>query len=121
MMGPCRRAVPVLAVVLLTASALNSAAHSETPGSVIQQERSSGHPSVDEMAVIPGGSFEIGIDRADVPRLERLFHIDAVQLFEPEMPRHAVTIASFYLDKYPVTNAQFRKFTDSNPEWRPDR
>jgi len=73
------------------------------------------------MAAIPGGTFEIGIDGADVPRLKSLFHTDAMQLFEPEILRHEVTIASFYLDKYPVTNAQFKKFIEANPEWRPDR
>jgi hypothetical protein len=54
------------------------------------------------MAAIPGGSFKIGIDGADVPRLKRLFNINAAQLFEPEIPGHEVTIGDFYLDKYPV-------------------
>lgn len=30
----------------------------------------------------------------------------------------SVTVESFYLDKYPVTNAQFLEFVKANPEWR---
>ena len=30
----------------------------------------------------------------------------------------SVTIESFYLDKYPVTNAEFLTFVRANPEWR---
>jgi sulfatase modifying factor 1 len=111
-----RAGVVVVALALLTASAQNGVAQSGT--SIGQTEA---NRSADEMAAIPGGTFEIGIDGVDVPRLKRLFNIDAAQLFEPEIPRHEVTIGSFYLDKYPVTNAQFNKFTEANPEWRPDR
>lgn len=63
----------------------------------------------------------MGIDRADLPRLKNLFAIDVQGLFDPEIPRHPVAIDSFYLDKYLVTNAQFKKFTNASPEWRPDR
>ncbi len=112
----------IVALALLTTFAPNSPSQSvasiEPAGG---QEQSSGDRSDDGMVAIPGGSFEVGIDSADVPRLKRLFHVDAAQLFEPEIPRHAVAIGSFYLDKYPVTNLQFKKFTDANPEWRPDR
>lgn len=73
------------------------------------------------MVAIPGGRFEIGIDRSDIPRLKIVFGINAEQLFDPEIPRHGVTLGNFYMDKYPVTNAQFKKFVDAQPEWRPDR
>lgn len=43
------------------------------------------------------------------------------QLFQNEVPKHSVTIDDFYIDKFPVTNAEFKKFTDFNPEWRSDR
>jgi formylglycine-generating enzyme len=61
----------------------------------------------------------MGIDSSQVPALKQLFHVDAPQLFEPEMPRHSVTIESFYMDKYLVTNAQFKRFVDQNPQWQP--
>lgn len=30
----------------------------------------------------------------------------------------SVTVASFYMDKYPVTNAEFLEFVRANPKWR---
>jgi formylglycine-generating enzyme required for sulfatase activity len=73
------------------------------------------------MTLIPGGNFQMGIDRAQIPALAKTFGIDYLQLFEDEVPKHTVTISAFNLDKHLVTNAQFKKFTDANPEWRPDR
>jgi len=121
MKTPGRTPVLILTLVLLTASAHNSPAQSRTSIGPEAPQRQAENRSGDGMAAIPGGTFEIGIDGADVPRLKSLFHTDAMQLFEPEILRHEVTIASFYLDKYPVTNAQFKKFIEANPEWRPDR
>ena len=34
-----------------------------------------------------------------------------------ETPVHTVYTEAFYIDKHPVTNAQYKKFIDSNPEW----
>jgi formylglycine-generating enzyme required for sulfatase activity len=34
---------------------------------------------------------------------------------------HPVHVDSFYLGKYQVTNAQWKKFVDAKPEWRKDR
>ena len=38
-----------------------------------------------------------------------------------EKPRHTVHVDAFYMDKYPVTNAQFKAFIDANPQWRKDQ
>ena len=34
-----------------------------------------------------------------------------------EKPRHMVYADAFYMDKYEVTNAQYKKFVDANPQW----
>ena len=73
------------------------------------------------MVLVRGGTDQIGIDAAQIPSLVKTFTIDIPQLFQDEVPKHSVTIDDFYLDKYPVTNAEFKKFTEFNPEWRPDR
>jgi formylglycine-generating enzyme len=73
------------------------------------------------MALIPGGTFEMGIDATEITHLQQIFSIEGADLFSPEVPRHAVTIDSFYLDKCEVANAQFKKFLDNNPQWRQDR
>jgi formylglycine-generating enzyme len=74
-----------------------------------------------DMALIPGATFQMGIDETDLPRFQKLFGIRGAQLFEPEMPKHWVTIDSFYIDRKLVTNAQFKKFIVGNSGWRVDR
>ena len=57
-----------------------------------------------EMVLIPAGEFQMGSDdgRAD------------------EKPVHTVYVDAFYMDKYEVTNAQYKRFIDANPKWRKD-
>ncbi len=58
----------------------------------------------DGMVLIPAGDFQMGSDEHDAP--------------EDEKPAHAVYVDAFYIDKYPVTNAQYKEFVNANPEWR---
>lgn len=76
-------------------------------------------PANEDMAQIPGATIEMGIDAADVPRLQKFFNVEGVELFESEMPKHTVVVDGFYMDRHLVTNAQFKKFTDANPMWGP--
>ncbi len=56
-----------------------------------------------EMELIPAGEFHmIGNSYAD--RLSMSVYVDA-----------------FYMDKYEVTNAQYKMFVDDNPEWQKDQ
>jgi formylglycine-generating enzyme required for sulfatase activity len=73
------------------------------------------------MALVRGATIQMGIDAAQIPIFIKTFNVDAPQLFQDEVPKHSVTIDDFYIDKHPVTNAEFKKFTESNPEWRADR
>ncbi|HYY95468.1 MAG TPA: formylglycine-generating enzyme family protein [Pyrinomonadaceae bacterium] len=70
------------------------------------------------MALIRGATFGMGTEASEIPRLQQAFGIRRADLFSAEVPRHAVTIDSFYLDRYEVTNGQFKKFLDRNPAWR---
>lgn len=57
-----------------------------------------------EMVLIPAGEFQMGSnDNTD------------------EKPVHTVYIDAFYIDKYEVTNAQYKAFIDANPQWRKDQ
>jgi sulfatase modifying factor 1 len=49
------------------------------------------------MILIPGGTFRMGSD----------------QHYPEEAPVHRVTVASFWLDRTPVTNHDFRRFVDA--------
>jgi sulfatase modifying factor 1 len=72
----------------------------------------------ESMALIPAATFQMGTDAADIARLQESFGVKRAELFSAEVPRHTVTIDSFYLDKHEVTNAQFKKFIDRHPAWR---
>lgn len=53
------------------------------------------------MVLIKGGTFVMG------------------QADEPDAPTHEVTVSSFYMDKYPVTQADFQKVMGENPSrWK---
>ena len=54
-----------------------------------------------EMVLIPGGEFRMGLAPKD-----------------DELPMHTVHVDPFYMDKYLVTNAEYKRFIDANPAWR---
>jgi formylglycine-generating enzyme required for sulfatase activity len=75
-----------------------------------------------DMVPIPGGTFWMGTEDAEVERLCRKFNVD---YFKREQPRHEVTISPFSMGKYPITQAQWRVIasrtdlkvsTDLNPD-----
>lgn len=57
------------------------------------------------MVLIPGSEFQMGSPYGGV---------------DDEKPVHTVYVDAFYMDKYEVTNAQFKAFVDANPQWRKD-
>jgi len=59
------------------------------------------------MVLVPAGEFQMGSDRGDAE--------------EDEKPVHTVYLDVFYMDKYLVTNAQYKAFVDENPAWRKNR
>ena len=59
-------------------------------------------PSYTDMVLIPAGEFQIGSNDGD----------------DDEKPVHTIYVDAFYMDKYEVTNAQYKAFVDANPEWQ---
>ena len=57
-----------------------------------------------EMVLIPAGEFQMG----------------SVAGYNYEIPVHTVYVDAFYMDKHEVTNVQYKRFIDANPEWRKD-
>ena len=57
-----------------------------------------------EMVLIPAGDFQMGSDDSEAD--------------DDEKPVHTVYVDAFYMDKYEVTNAQFKAFVDANPQWQ---
>jgi formylglycine-generating enzyme required for sulfatase activity len=73
------------------------------------------------MVFIPGGTFVMGTARTELTRLQQQFDISHRELFDGEIPAHRVTVGPFEMDRFEVTNEQFRAFLEACPEWRPDR
>ena len=59
------------------------------------------------MVLIPGGEFQMGNSDSEA--------------YADEKPVHTVYVDAFYMDKYEVTNAQFKAFVDANPQWQKAR
>ncbi len=70
------------------------------------------------MVHLAGRTITVGIDASDIGRFQRLFSVSVAQLFEEAVPKHKVKVRSFFIDKYLVTNSQFKKFVDGSPEWQ---
>ena len=60
-----------------------------------------------DMVFIPGGEFIMGVD---IPKDEQGRREVELTIDIDETPAHNVYIDGFYIDKYEVTNAQFKKF-----------
>jgi formylglycine-generating enzyme required for sulfatase activity len=75
----------------------------------------------DSMVLMRSGIIQMGINATEISRFEKIFGISDPQLFQDEVPKHWVTVDHFYMDKYLVTNRQFKSFPDANPEWQAGR
>ena len=61
----------------------------------------------DGMVLIPAGEFEMGSNDADADN--------------DEQPVRAVFVDAFYMDATEVTNAEYKRFVEANPQWQKDR
>ena len=65
-------------------------------------------PSAPEgMVLIPAGEFQMG---SNAPEAQN-----------DEQPVHTVYVDAFFMDKYEVTNLDYKKFVLANPRWSKDR
>ena len=75
-----------------------------TPTKLLEKQappKANAMPDTSEMVLIPAGEFQMGSNAED-----------------HEKPVHTVYVDAFYIDKYEVTNAQFKTFVDANPQWQ---
>jgi len=61
------------------------------------------------MILIPQGVFSMGTNDAQIDQMMKEYSAQ-IHWFNDERPAHHVTIDTFYMDKFPVTNRQYRKF-----------
>ncbi len=69
---------------------------------------------VEGMMLIPAGKFQMG----QTEDIWEVIQGDERHSFGIVLRVH---LDAFYMDKYEVTNAQYKKFVDANPEWQKNR
>ncbi len=67
---------------------------------------------ISDMVYIPAGEFVMGATAEEAARLAAEYQVHP-SLFAFECPQRKVNIPAFYIDRYPVTNAQYKKFVDA--------
>ncbi len=65
-----------------------------------------------DMVLIPAGEFTLGTSEADARKLAEQHGVHPT-LFLTESPERKVHVAAFAIDRYPVTNAQYKRFMEA--------
>ena len=107
----------------LTASALSSYSSEwkTLPQKIVEIEPSRSFAAAPEAMVrVPGGDYVFKVEGIEIEGFDD-FGVDVQYPWE-DMPRrfheHRMQIKPFYMDKYPVTNGEFKKFLDAT-HYRP--
>jgi formylglycine-generating enzyme required for sulfatase activity len=103
----------VAALILLSMSIQLRISAAEVAQAPIEAELAAKTP--EGMVFVPGGEFTMGTDNGDREGSNLRQNSDAV-------PAHKVTLAPFYIDKYEVTNADYKRYCDATkypppPHW----
>lgn len=67
----------------------------------------------EDMALIPEGTFLMGSTEEDISKLLELDRNVEAGRFDVEVPQREVYMSAYLIDKYPVTNAEYKKFIES--------
>jgi len=59
-----------------------------------------------DMVLVPGGSFLMGTEDEEIERLCKTY---CEEYFRDEGPQHKVNINTFFMGRYPITQAQWKK------------
>ncbi len=75
----------------------------------------------DSAVAVAGGTFRMGTASSAIPELKARFGVRFPGAFENEVPDHLVTVSSFRMDRYEVTNRRFAEFVTARQEWNRER
>jgi sulfatase modifying factor 1 len=76
-------------------------------------------PDTTGMVLIEPSTFKMGVDSAQLDAEMQRFNAPQ-SAFAAEYPAFRVTVVPFYIDKYEVTNADYKAFVEANPQWSKD-
>ena len=65
-----------------------------------------------DMVLVPAGEFTMGTSEEEANRLSQHYGVHPTH-FLTEAPQRKVHVEAFYIDRHPVTNAQYKQFTDA--------
>lgn len=83
---------------------INDESHLIHSPSIVGNKQEFTYPQLHaDMVYIPAGDFRMGSNDAKVSNREK--------------PAHVVYIDEFLIDKYLVTNGEYKEFVDANPQW----
>jgi formylglycine-generating enzyme required for sulfatase activity len=74
----------------------------------------------DAMVMIPAGSFVMGSDEVDTSNKSEEFGFNK-PLYEDEHPRRIENLDAYMIDKYEVTNQQYKDFVIDRNYWIPEQ
>ncbi len=74
----------------------------------------------DEMVMIPAGTFVMGSDEVDTSGKSEEFGFNK-PLYEDEHPRRIENLDAYMIDKYEVTNQQYKDFVIDRNYWIPEQ
>lgn len=70
-------------------------------------------PKIEGMVYIPSGEFIMGSEDIDTEGLAKEFGERRGRFYEDERPVRKISLGGFYIDKYEVTNKQYKAFVDA--------
>ena len=62
------------------------------------------------MVYVPAGEFLMGTSDADIEHYKEIFPLRDIARFDNERPQRTVFVDTFYIDKFEVTNQQYKQF-----------
>lgn len=71
------------------------------------------------MILVPEGCWTVGTDPAERAALAARFDCHPTWLGD-DLPKHEARLAAFWIDRFPVTNAQYLAFVEATGHARPD-
>jgi formylglycine-generating enzyme required for sulfatase activity len=79
---------------------------------IIEAEKAVIRRIMRNMVYVPGEAFIMGSSKGAVEQILSEWDVPRAWI-ETELPRHRVVIGSFYMDKYLVTNAEYKEFDEN--------
>ena len=68
----------------------------------------------EDMVLIPEGKFLMGSTKQDIDKILDLDHNIEAHRLDNEIPQRNVYLSAYLIDKYPITNVEYKRFIESN-------